>query len=89
MDIQEKVYYTLLGMLIDPLDDVENLFEEGKPCEQWYSDVYDANVRLCNRLCVQDEDDDVEIIISSLMRIQEKLAYRMYHYGALFGNKDE
>lgn len=85
MELNKQVYYTLLGMLLDPLDDVENLFEEGKPCEQWYSDVYDAYMRLCDRLGVQDEDKDVEIIISSLLRIQDKIAYQMYHYGATFG----
>ncbi len=89
MDFEEEVYYSLSGMLIDPLDDVENLFEDGKPCEQWYSDMYDAYMRICERLDVQDEDDDVEIIISSLLRIQEKIAYRMYHYGAIYGYKKE
>ena len=40
---------------------VENEYEDGKPCSELYSRVYDANVRLCERLGVE-EDTDVNII---------------------------
>ena len=40
---------------------VENEYEDGKPCSELYGRVYDANVRLCERLGVE-EDTDVNII---------------------------
>ena len=79
------VYDLLNGTRIrqpnDPI--VENLFAEGRECELLYSQVYDANIRLCQRLGVE-EDADVEIIINSLLRICELTGKRMYRYGAEF-----
>ena len=46
--------------------------------------MLEAYQRLCERLGVQDEDDDVEIIINSLLNIQRETAYHMYYYGAKF-----
>ena len=54
MDFEEEVYYSLLGMSINPLDNVENLFEEGKPCEQWYSTKY--NKILTTPFCISYND---------------------------------
>lgn len=60
---------------------VENEYEDGKPCSELYSRVYDANVRLCERLGV-DEDKDVDIVIDSMNEIARILAMKMYDYGA-------
>lgn len=46
-----------------------------------YSRVYDANVRLCERLGVE-EDTDVNIIIDSMNEITRILVMKMYDYGA-------
>lgn len=90
MTFDELVYQSLQGTLINPLPQVENLFEEGKPCEQWYSEVYDAHIRLCKRLGNDDDtDEDVELIINSMFSIQSKIAHRMYYYGALYGFQPE
>ena len=62
----------------DPI--VENMFAEGRTCEELYNDVYDANLRLCERLGVQ-EDADVELIINNLLRISRLLGTKMFHYG--------
>ena len=79
------VYDLLSGTRIrqpgDP--EIENLFEIGRECEQLYSQVYDANLRLCQRLGVE-EDADVETIINALLRICALTGKRMYHYGAEF-----
>ena len=77
------VYDLLIGTRIRQMDDpiVENLFAEGRECELLYSKVYDANIRLCQRLGVE-EDLDVEIIIRSLLKICDLTAKRMYRYGA-------
>ena len=59
---------------------VENEYKDGKPCSELYSRVYDANVRLCERLGVE-EDADVDIIIDSMNEITRILAMKMYDYG--------
>ena len=82
MDI---VYDLLNGTRIrqpgDP--EVENLFAIGRECAQLYDQVYAANLRLCQRLGVE-EDSDVELLINSLLRIGELLGKRMFRYGAEF-----
>ena len=60
---------------------VENEYEDWKPCSELYSRVYDANVRLCERLGVE-EDTDVNIIIDSMNEITRILVMKMYDYGA-------
>ena len=64
---------------------VENAFAEGSYCLARYNDAMDAYERLRNRMGVVDEDNDVEIIISAFEDIQQELCYRMYRYGAMFG----
>lgn len=64
---------------------VEYAFEEGQSCLEKYKEMRDVYDRLCDRLGVTDEDEDVEKIIQSLMDIQEELCCRMYRYGAEFG----
>lgn len=86
----EDVYSTLEGQLVEEacVPGVENLYAEDKVCMKWYADILDAYGRLCDRLGVQDEDADVEIIIDSFLSICRETGYHMYHYGATFGEKD-
>lgn len=62
----------------DPI--VENMFAEGRTCEQLYNNVYEANMRLCERLGVQ-EDRDVELIINNLLHISRLLGKKMFLCG--------
>ena len=64
---------------------VEDAFQEGSDCATYYHEIWEAYERLRKRLGVQDEDADVEIIIRAFEDIQQELCYRMYHYGAKFG----
>lgn len=80
----EAVYDTLQGELCVPVPGVENAFEDGKPCAQWYQDMLDAYERICSRLCEQEEDADCEVMIDSLLRIQKTLCLMMYEYGKRF-----
>lgn len=66
---------------------VEDEFAEGKYCEKKYQEVYDANVRLCERLGTSKEDRDVETIINRLMEIQEYLCMKMFDYGWMFATQ--
>ena len=82
------VYDLLIGTRIRQPDDmvVENLFAEGRECELLYSQVYDANLRICQRLGVE-EDSDVETIINSLLQICALTSKRMYYYGKEFSDQ--
>lgn len=82
----EEVYDTLKVVLISQarVEGVENAFEAGGECERAYGRMLDAYERLCQRLGVVDEDDDVEIIIRSLMEIEGILSRKMFAYGVQF-----
>ena len=83
MSFEEYVYLSLSGLLTEPHPDVKNLFAEGDKCEILYSRVYDACQRLYERLG-KFEDEDVEIVINSMLDIQREIALKMYEYGAEF-----
>ena len=85
----EEVYFTLLGEACEPVPGVENAFTDGTICDRCYNEMLDAYARLRDRLGVQDEDADVEIIINSLRKITDELCYRMFYYGAKIGNMEE
>lgn len=82
-EISDQVYDTLLGNLIPAyrLPWVENIFEPGKPCHEAYGEMLRAYERLCERLGEADEDQDVEIIINSLLRYSKISAKKMFKYG--------
>ena len=85
-ELMEEIYMTLQGSYTyaGGVQGVENLFEEDACCMKLYAQVYDANQRLCERLGVVDEDDDVEIIISNMMDIERIVSMKMFEYGWKF-----
>ena len=80
-------YETLAVGLIDQygMPGVEYAFGKDSYCMSRYRDARAAYGRLCERLGVQDEDKDVEIMIQAFLDIQIELCCKMYQYGALFG----
>ena len=82
----EAIYATLVGVMREEfrVPGVENLFAEGSDCMNWYSDMLDAYERLCDRLGAVDEDKDVEVIICSLRKIEQKVSRKMFEYGMKF-----
>lgn len=90
-DIMENVYLTMQGVLCSEycVPGVENAFADGQPCAVLYAQALEAYERLSIRLNAGAEDDDVEIMIDSLLDISQILAYKMYHYGAVLGNKHD
>ena len=82
----EDIYATLTGLMREEfrVPGVENLFAVGGECMNLYKEMYAAYQRLCDRLGVLDEDEDVEIIISSLMDIEKKVSMKMFEYGMKF-----
>ncbi|MDD6023653.1 MAG: hypothetical protein PUC06_05365 [Oscillospiraceae bacterium] len=45
-----------------------------------YEDVYNANLRICERLGVE-EDADIDILIDSMLQIAKHLSMQMFEYG--------
>ena len=87
----DDIYYTLIGTMQEQfrVPGVENLFAEGGECMNCYSDMHAAYERLCERLGVIDEDEDVEDIINSLMRIERIVSMKMFEYGMKFASNDQ
>ena len=81
----EIIYDLLTGETMPQIGDpiVENMFADGRTCEQLYSQVYEANLRLCERLGVQ-EDQDVELMINNLLQISRLLGKKMFAYGVKY-----
>ena len=87
----KEVFDTLNGQYgdADGVPGVENAFTQGGRCLQLYGDALDAYERLCNRLGQKDDDEDVEIIFNAFLDIIEIMSTKMYHYGAMFGDKTD
>ena len=87
-DYAEYVYNTLIGAYVPGAGakGIENAFADGQPCLELYSEAYDAYQRLCDRLGVMDEDDDVEVIFDAFLSMCKILGIKMYHYGQLSQN---
>lgn len=81
--IQNQVYETLTGSLapVYQLPWVEDIFVPGHPCFETYSRMMDAYERLLVRLNEQEEDEDIEIIVDSLLRHGKIIALEMFRYG--------
>ena len=56
-------------------------FDENRECGKLYEKVYAAKVRMEERFG-EDAEPDIEEIISSMEKISEILAMKMYQYGA-------
>ena len=84
-EFAEIVYGLLTGAWMPDTGDpiVENMFAEGRTCDRLYSEVYDANRHLCERLGVE-EDKDVEAIINALLDISRLLGKKMFLYGMMY-----
>lgn len=81
---KELIYNMMNGFLTDiPRQEnvaIEDEFAEGKECGRIYEKVYDAKRSLCDRLG-EEEDRDIETIVSGLEEIGRLLAMKMYDYG--------
>ena len=87
----ERVHTSLRGGYVKEYEvaGVENIFEKEAIGAKLYANAMDAYQRVCDRLGVIDEDDDLEIIVNSLLELEAEMSYRMYRYGAKFGMRDE
>lgn len=87
--MQSELIYQIMNGEID-LKDISlpeeicviDEFDEGRACGELYDKVYNAKIRLNERLR-KDEDSDVEEIINCMNSISKILALKMYQYGTL------
>lgn len=83
---KELIYEKMNGFLeseifsIPKIITIEDEFAEGKECSQLYERAYLAKQNLCRRLG-KDEDNDIEILMSSMEQIARQLSMKMYEYG--------
>ena len=82
MEFAEAVYWSVQGLLEEPVEGVESAFYDGSVCEMAYEQMLEAYERLRQRLQVENEDADVECIINALQTITKELCLRMFEYGA-------
>ena len=80
----EAVYQTLTGQLLPEyqIPGIENTFAPGSKCAILYQRIYNAKLRLCQRLGVTDDDADIEDIANAYEDIMEYLCAKMYAYGS-------
>ena len=81
MEFAEAIYWSVQGLLEEPMVGVESAFYDGSVCEAAYEQILEAYERLRQRLQVQNEDADMEIIINALQTITKELCLRMFEYG--------
>ena len=87
--VAELVYFKLLDQLTDPerVPWVEAIYVPGHPCCEGYEEMLEAYSRLRERLGVNDEDPDCEIMINGLLRHGGALAMEMFRYGVEYGKR--
>ena len=81
MEFVEAIYWSLQGLMVEPVNGVESVFYEGSVCETAYEQMLEAYERLRQRLGVENEDADVECIINAFQTIAKELSLRMFEYG--------
>ena len=79
----DDIYLTMLGQLCHGpyVGKIENLYRDGGPGDVLYGEVYDTKNRLVRKLGGLDEDEDVEYIINTMMKIAQIEAYEMFRCG--------
>lgn len=78
----DEIYFSLLGDAVEPIPGINCIFAPGTECESCLYKIQTAYDNLRRRLCSQDEDPDVETILSASLYITEMLCRKIYEYGA-------
>ena len=89
-ELWERVYESLTCHVLEPwrMPGVIDAFAEDAYCMKKYRQMWDAYDRLCDRLGVVDEDEDVECIIRCHMDMERELCRLMFGYGQQFSGKN-
>lgn len=65
---------------------VRNEYEEGKPCEELYSEAFHLKQHLFDRLDSED-DEEVERLVDCLLEIGNIASMKMFDYGWYYAQK--
>ena len=90
LTLAEHVYDCLLGQILSEtaLDWVESIFTDGSEYNRNYAAVLAAYGRLCQRLGTDEEDDDVEVIINSMLDNEKLIALNMFELGMRYAKSE-
>ena len=86
-DSKMKLAYESMACFLDKdhrLPGVEDAFAQGTYCESRYQEIWDIYEHLRDRL-EAEEIADMDRMINAFDDLQRELCYRMYRYGAQFG----
>ena len=75
-----QIYESMLGLLEEPVQGVEDAFAPGSECDMLYEQMREAYEAVCARLGKQD-DPQLDAMVDALLRIQKLLCKEMYRYG--------
>ena len=89
-ELWEQVYTSLTCHISEPwrMPGVINAFADGAKCMRLYGEMRNAYDRLCDRLGVVDEDEDVECVIRCYMEMERELCRLMFEYGQKFSDRE-
>lgn len=82
MKYVDELYQSLCGNMVRPVPGISSLYYPGSDCDRAWERITQAYEHLCERLGVEDEDEDedVEDIISAFLCIQYEFAVKMFEY---------
>ena len=67
-----------------PFEWVEDIFSSGTQFAQAYEDFAMARNNLCERFSLEEEDEDLELFMNGLLKMEEDLGKRMFFYGVKY-----
>ena len=83
----DDIYRSLVGFYIPEaaVPGVPDLFAPGSFCDREYAKMRDAYGRVCARLGVDVDDEDLICMVEAMEAIQERLCKEMFLLGMEFG----
>ena len=82
-EMLDDIYDTLIGQMVPGAEvpGFPNLFAEGTKCDLLLGEIYAARDRLLDRLEIDDEDRDLEIMLSRFEQLMRIVAQKTFLYG--------
>lgn len=85
----ERVFDTANGLLVEEacVKDVKNLFISDTVCAKLYREMAMSRERLAERTGLEEDDENIEGIISPLLEINRIVGIKMFEYGLELAKK--
>lgn len=92
-NVEERVYDSLIGILVEPIPGIEDAFRSGSDCDRKYEEIYALYTRIKQATNQEIVHLDLDRIIDLMLEIQRILCYKMFRYGVMYeclnNNKDD